>query len=220
MAKFTIKKQANVQEIEESKLSVADILIDTKDFLEYYERDDYKEFASKLSSCELPDFQNIFTILRKYKNIKTVGNLNDATVEFITAKRNEIRNAINTVIGVKDAFSDKKRLWEEIDYLTTQMYERTKDKILISEDVRSLKNSELRIAEVNFQLDSLIKVMDKIGIIMIRFKQVQDELKDTLLYLQVVMDEMSRMQSAVQLALDTGEMEKVFWRKNNDSDRF
>lgn len=210
------KKQGNVEEIQ-STLTVSDVLIDTQDFLEYYDKGDYKKFAQKLNHIGLPDFDYIFKVIRKYKKFTSIQSLSDATTTQITQKRYDIRNAINTVIGVKDNFNDYRRIWEEIEHLTNQMYERTKDKILISEDVKKLKNNDLRLSEVNYQLSDLVKVMDRIGLIMIRFKQVQDELKETLLYLQDVMDEVSRTQSAVQLALDTGEMEKVFWKKDNSN---
>jgi ribonucleotide reductase alpha subunit len=210
------KKEGNLEEIESTKLSVSDILIDTKDFLEYYEKDEDKKFVEKLSSIELPDFSATYKVLRKYKNIKGISNLNDATVTNITEKRYEIRNAINTVIGTKDNFSDYKSIWNEIEYLTNTLYDRSKDRLLLNEDIKSLKNNDLRMSEVNYQLKDLVKIVDKVGLIMLRFKQVSDEIKDTLLYLQVALDEISRVQSSLSLALDTGEIERVYWKKGNE----
>lgn len=214
MSKPKYKQEGNLEEI--NNIKVSDILIDTDDFLEYYEKDDIKAFSTKLKDTKLPNFDTVYKVLRKYKNINTISNLNDATVEYITNKRYEIRNAINTVIGVKDKHSDYKRIWKEIESLSLQMYERSKDKMLLIEDIKTLKNNDLRLSEVNFRLLDLVKLNDKIELIMARFKQVDDEIKDTLLYLQDVKEEISRIQSGIQLALDTGEIEKVYWKKNNE----
>lgn len=210
-------KQDGDEEVIESvsKLKLSDLILDSDSFLECYMKEDYKTFADKLKDIVLPTFEDIYINLRKYKKIQTITDLNDITVEYVTAKRYEIRNAINTVIGIKDRYTNNKNIWEEISYISNQMYERTKDKMLILEDIKKLKNNDLRIGEVNLRLNDLVKVIDKVNLIMIRFKQVSDEIKETLLYLQDVKDEMSRIQSSVQLALDTGEMERVYWKKND-----
>lgn len=207
------KKEQNEEDVKEVNLAVSDILIDVKDFLEYYNQEDYGEFSEKLKNTELPEFDYLTKILRKYKNISFIKNIQDATVDNITSKRYEIRNAINTVLSAKDRFSDLKSVWTEIEYLLNKMYERTKDTLMVSEDIKGLKNNDLRIGEVNFQLKDLVKTVDKVGLIMVRFKQVSDEIKETLLYLQDVKEEVSRIQSSMQLALDTGEIERVYWNK-------
>jgi len=218
MSKFSFKKDINNDNIEiaESDLKIEDLFTDTETLLEYYEKEDWKGACDKVKIFKMPNFNDIEQILRKYKKINSVSNINDLTVDGIVSKRNEVRNAINTVIEIKDKWNDYRKIWKEFEFILKQMYSRTKDSLIVTNEIKELKNDNLRQSEVNVQLKDLVKTLDKLELVMMRFKQIEDEIKETLLYLQDVKDEISRNQSAVQLALDTGEIDKVYWNKPKD----
>ena len=218
MSKFSFKKDINNDNIEiaESDLTFSDFLIDSKDLLERYDKEEWKEACDKIGNFQLPEFEDIQKILRKYSKITLHKSIQDLTVESIIQKRNEVRNAINTVIEIKYRFLERRKLWKDISSILGKMYERTKDSLMVTDTIMDLKNDNLRQSEVNVQLKDLVKTLDKLELVMMRFKQIEDEIKETLLYLQDVKDEISRNQSAVQLALDTGEIDKVYWNKPKD----
>lgn len=184
------------------------------DLLEYYNRDERTEFVEIINRLDMPNLDSVIKPVRKFKSLNTIPSINDGSVEKIQNIRYDIRNAINTTLEIKDKFNDIRQYWKEIQYLTKRIYERTKDSILITDSVKELKNDGLRIAEVNFRLKDLIKAIDKLEIFLTRFKQVEDELKEMLTYLQDLQNENSRVQSAIQLALDTGELERTYWQKD------
>ena len=218
MSKFSFKKDVNEDNIEiaESDLKVEDLIVDTETLLEYYEREDWKGACEKIKKFKMPNFNDIEQILRKYKKIVSTSNINDLTVDKIVTKRYEIRNGINTVIEIKDRWNDYRKIWKEYEFILKQLFSRTKDSLMITEDVKGLKNDNLRQSEINFQLKDLVKTLDKLELVMMRFKQIEDEIKETMLYLQDVKDETSRNQTAVQLALDTGEIDRMYWNKKED----
>jgi hypothetical protein len=219
MSKFSFKKDVNNDNIEiaESDLTFSDFLIDSKDLLERYDKEEWKEACDKIGNFQLPEFEDIQKILRKYSKITLHKSIQDLTVESIIQKRNEVRNAINTVIEIKYRFLERRKLWKDISSILGKMYERTKDSLIVTDEIKELKNDNLRQSEVNVQLKDLVKTLDKLELVMMRFKQIEDEIRETLLYLQDVKDEISRNQSAVQLALDTGEIDKVYWNKPKDN---
>jgi len=218
MSKFSFKKDVNEDNIKivESDLKFGDFLVDPKDLLESYDSDDWKGACEKIGKFKIPEFEDFQMVLRKYNKIVSPKNINDLTVTLITEKRNEIRNAINTVIEIKHRFLDRRKFWKDINFILSKMYDRTKDSLMITEDVQGLKNDGLRQSEVNFQLKDLVKTLDKLELVMMRFKQIEDEIKETMLYLQDVKEEASRNLTAVQLALDTGEIDKMYWNKKED----
>lgn len=188
-----------------------DLSSKVEEILECYNKDEWEQSIKLLSHLRIPNFGDILNLLRKNKSFESI-KLGDATVKCITEMRYKVRNAINRVINIKDEFIDERAKWKEIEYLVKQIYERQKDKLIITEDIKNLKNEGLRISEINFQIKDLVKSITKIELIMMRFKQIDDEIKDTMNYLTDVKDEISRTQTAIQLALDTGEVEKVYWK--------
>lgn len=188
-----------------------DLSSKVEEILECYNKDEWEQSIKLLSHLRIPNFGDILNLLRKNKSFESI-KLGDATVKCITEMRYKVRNAINRVINIKDKFIDERAKWKEIEYLVKQIYERQKDKLIITEDIKNLKNEGLRISEINFQVKDLVKSITKIELIMMRFKQIDDEIKDTMNYLTDVKDEISRTQTAIQLALDTGEVEKVYWK--------
>jgi hypothetical protein len=188
-----------------------DLSSKVEEILECYNKDEWEQSIKLLSHLRIPNFGDILNLLRKNKSFESI-KLGDATVKCITEMRYKVRNAINRVINIKDEFIDERAKWKEIEYLVKQIYERQKDKLIITEDIKNLKNEGLRISEINFQVKDLVKSITKIELIMMRFKQIDDEIKDTMNYLTDVKDEISRTQTAIQLALDTGEVEKVYWK--------
>jgi hypothetical protein len=198
------------------QLEVDDFVIDKSDILECYKKSDIKKIIVILKDLKLPDFEPYLKSIRIYRKLQPVQKIQDATVETVQSKRFEIRNAINTLLYIKDTINDKKSIWKEINYLIQKIYDRTKDGIMILEEVKALKNDGLRVAEVNFRMKELVAQIDILELFMTRFKQIEDEIKETLNYLQDVRDDNSRTQTLIELALDTGELERRYWRKNQE----
>lgn len=189
------------------------IVINIDSLYESYTKQDIDDIYNKITEVQLQDFEEDLKEIRKFKTIKLVENIHDVTVERLTQKYYETRNAINSCLNIKSKFIDYKRNWKEIEMIVKNVFTLKKNELMITDDIKALKNQELRDADISFRLKKLVDVQKKIDIVMLRIKFFEEELQETLLYLQDVKNDMSRMQSAVALALDTGEIPRTYWRK-------
>lgn len=146
-------------------------------------------------------------------DITIIGNITDATITSITEKYHELRVAINTVFSVKHRFVDYKRVWSEIQAIVSSAYKAQKIVLTFDKEIKDLKSKDLREAGIDNKCIKLVKAMEKLEIIMGRFEQVEEEIKETLLYLNDLKSDVSRVQSGIMLALDTGEIHREYWRK-------
>lgn len=201
------EKKTNSIVIEQPSLK-----FDGKQILEYFSTENVSEYIKAVDQLNPPDFTGLLEQVRQYKKLNTIQSINEGTVNQIQNIRYEIRNGINFTIEFKDKFNDFKQSWKEISYLLKRMYERNKDTFLVDEEIKTLKNESARISEINVRQRPLIDCIDKLEVYLMRFKQIDDELRETLAYLQDLQNENSRVQSAVQLALDTGELDKIYWK--------
>lgn len=213
--KFSDKNEFNPEfKNSDVKLSVGDILLDTSELLEFYQKKDLDSIYERIKSMTFVDFQNDLNTIRTYKNIHPIKDLTDASASGLLNQYKSIRIAINECLGMKHRFMDYKRVWTETIMIVESILERQKDYLFTVPEIRDLKNKESRISEVNTKMDNMISSFHKLKVIMTRFKQMEDEIKETLEYLKDVKDENSRIQSLVVIAFDTGELVKTNYNRN------
>ena len=188
--------------------------IDVGKLFEYYDVEDMTQMLIKLDNILLPDLTKDFELLAKYQKIDGIEDITNTSVSDITKKYFEIRTAINTVLEIRRRYSAYKDNWIELTTFINNLYKRKKGSKMLSSTLKEYKNQDLREAKVDEWLSQLVKERDRMVIAMLRINQFMDEINFTIKYLQDINTEVSRIQSAIVLALDTGEISKVNWRNN------
>ena len=193
------------------------LVIDINELYESYEKKDIEDISQKISAIKLQDFAEDLQNIRNFKKIRLIGSIHDITVESLAQKYYEIREAINSTLTIKSKFIDYKRNWKEIENILVNVFNIKKNELMITDEIKELKNQDLRNSEISYRLRTIVDSQKKIDIVMLRIKYFEDELQETLAYLQDVKTDISRLQSAVGLALDTGEIPRTYWRKSNEN---
>lgn len=188
--------------------------IDLNLFIESYNKADIDTLSSEIKKIDLMDFSGQLKELRSYKHIQLPKDIHSITVEEITKKYYEIRNAINTVLDLKSKFMDYRLKWKQIETIVKNLLQDKRDELMITDEIKNLKNQELRLSEMNYRLRDLVNSLNRIELFNVRIKAFETELNETLEYLKDVKLDMSKLQSAVELALDTGELVRTYWKKN------
>lgn len=181
---------------------------------ESYEKKDIDDIYNKITAVQMQDFAEDLKEVRKFKTIKLPSSIHDISVELLTQKYYDVRNAINACLNIKSKFIDYKRNWKEIEMIIKNVHAIKRNELMITDDIKEMKNQGLRDADIEYRLRNLVSSAKKVDIVMLRIKFFEDELQETLLYLQDVKNDMSRLQSAIALALDTGEMPRTYWKKS------
>lgn len=195
-----------------TKTMSIDKFIDISNLFEYYDANDMTELLNRLDNIQLPDLTNDFSLLGKFQKINGIKSVTDTSVAEITEKYYEVRTAINSVLEIRKKYILYKQNWDELITFVKNLYDRKKDSMMLKKELSDYKNQDLRTAKVNEWLAGLLKQKDRMIIANVRIKQFYDEIIFTLEYLQDVNSEISRIQSAIVLALDTGEISKVKWQ--------
>lgn len=188
--------------------------IDLNLFIESYNKVDIDTLSTEIKKIDLMDFSGQLEELRSYKHIQLPKDIHSVTVEEITKKYYEIRNAINTVLDLKSKFVDYRLKWKQIETIVKNLLQDKRDELMITDEIKNLKNQELRLSEMNYRLRDLVNSLNRIELFNVRIKAFETELNETLEYLKDVKLDMSKLQSAVELALDTGELVRTYWKKN------
>lgn len=188
--------------------------IDLNLFIESYNKADIDTLSAEIKKIDLMDFSDQLGQLRSYKHIQLPKDIHSVTVEEITKKYYEIRNAINTVLDLKSKFMDYRIKWKQIETIVKNLLQDKRDELMITDEIKNLKNQELRLSEMNYRLRDLVNSLNRIELFNVRIKAFETELNETLEYLKDVKLDMSKLQSAVELALDTGELVRTYWKKN------
>lgn len=188
-----------------------------KDILGAYEEKDINHFFQKIKELKDVDFSEEERELRECFTVKMFATIEEVQVYYITEKYQTLREKINKVIAIKNKFTDYKKQWITVQKLVDSMYERNKDAMVISEEMKVYKNKDEKLSATNSKLDELIKAMTYIEIVLAKLKQFEQEIKDAMDYLIDVKQDVSRVQSAIVLALDTGEIPRTYWRQNGNN---
>lgn len=190
--------------------------IELTQFINEYNKTDINNIAETIKESDLTVFIEEVEKLRGLKRIKLPPDLLSCTIEEMIEKYNIIRNSINTVLDLKSKFNMFKANWKTLEQLLNFSFNHKKEEMMVEEDIKSLKNQELRSAEINYRLKSLVYCIEKIDLINIQVKAFDAEINETLDYLKEINKDISRIQSAIELALDTGELLPVYWRKKSE----
>ena len=183
--------------------------------LEYYKEGNLSEFYDFINSSEIRNFSEPLRKIREFNKINLPKDLTDINVNFLTQKYFEIRNAITEFFGIRKEFVDYQETWIEIGVLISSIYKEEKDRLSVQEDIRKLSSADLRTAEVNFRLTTLNKLKQKVEVYNLRLEHVKREFDIAMKDLDNLRFDHSRAQSALQLALDTGEVSRVDWRSKS-----
>lgn len=186
-----------------------------KKILKTYEDKEIDEFYKQIKVLKDVDFCEEEAELRSCLNITMFSNIEDIIMKDITDKYITLRKSINKVIAIKNKFNDYKKQWLVVQKIVDSMYERNKDANVISEDMKIYKNKDEKLSATNKKLDQLIRAMTFVEIIILKLKQFESEIRDAMEYLMDVKQDVSRIMSAISLALDTGEIPRVYWRDRN-----
>lgn len=188
--------------------------IEVGELFEYYDLADISGLLEKLNKILLPDMTHDFEILTSLQKIDTISDISEATISSVVSKYHEVRTAVNSVLEIRRRYLGYKGNWDELITFVDNIYDRKKDSLLLTSEVKLGKSKEQREAKVNELLIKLLKQKDKLDIAKMRIKQFIDEITFTLDILESVSAEVSRVQSAIVLALDVGELTRVSWRQN------
>lgn len=186
-----------------------------KNILGAYEDKDIEKFYLKIKELKDIDFSEEERELRECLTVTMPSTIEEVHMYFITEKYQIIREYINKVIAIKNRFSDYKKHWVMVKKIVDSMYERNKDAMIISEDLKVYKNKDEKLSATNKNLDRIIKAMTYVEIVLLKLKQFEQEIKDAMDYLIDVKQDMSRVMSAITLALDTGEIPRTYWKEKN-----
>jgi hypothetical protein len=180
-----------------------------KDILQPYEDDDIDSFYEKILELKDIEFAQELIELRDCFNVQLFRTIEEIKLYDITGKYYDLRQKINKVIMIKNMFNDYKKHWMSVKTIADSMYERNKDATIVSEDMKVYKNKDEKLSATNRKLDKLVKVITYIEIVLLKLKQFEAEIREAQEYLMDVKQDVSRIQSAISLALDTGEIPRV-----------
>lgn len=166
--------------------------------------EDIKETAKKF---KLPNFKDLYEDIEKCRKISAVGKALDVnSFSVFTERFYSIQNSKNTLMSHKDKIISIKRQWGEIKSLIDSVYNIEKNRMLLFEFVRSLRNKELQQAVVDISLHDLIGIKTKISMIVRRIEDVNDDLQEAFNYLDSTYSLVSRQFTVVQLGSDLGQV--------------
>lgn len=166
--------------------------------------EDIKETAKKF---KLPNFKDLYDDIEKCRKISAVGKALDVnSFSVFTERFYAIQNSKNILMSHKDKIISIKRQWGEIKSLIDSVYNIEKNRMLLFEFVRSLRNKELQQAVVDISLHDLIGIKTKINMIVGRIEDVNDDLQEAFNYLDSTYSLISRQFTVVQLGSDLGQV--------------
>lgn len=187
-----------------------------EDFYIDYSTSNYDEFCRKLEELTFRKFEQETITLAKLKNIPKLPELSEATMTALVPVYYDVRNKITEVLLLKHRVREETDTISKISYLADSFFEREKDRLFMIEEIRKLSSDSLRNAEVKKRLDKLMILKTKLkAILTFDVKSLEEDIKDTQNHLKEHREDLSRIQSAVALALDTGELLKTYWRPQN-----
>lgn len=170
-----------------------------------YDKSDMIEICSSLNKFRTVEFSEELQIIRKNSKLTLFNDINSITVDDIIKKYFEITNSINEVIEVRNRFTDYRQTWMEIKEILSSFYEIKKDALIISDDMKVYKNKDEKLSATNVELDEIVRALKFTDIVLLRLKHFESEIKSVMDYLMNIRQDTSRVQSAVELAMDTGE---------------
>jgi len=180
-----------------------------EDILQPYESKDIDSFYEKVKELKSVEFYEELKALRECFDVKLFQTIEEIKLYDITGKYYDLRRKINKVIEIKNRFNDYKKHWLVVQKLADSMYERNKDAMIISEDMKVYKNKDEKLSATNRNLDQLVKISTYVDIVLLKLKQFESEIREAQEYLMDVKQDVSRIQSAMSLALETGEIARV-----------
>jgi len=184
-----------------------------EDLYNDYSISDYDNFCLKLKEFAFRRFEAEIVQLAELRNIDPLPDLRDAMMTTLVPIYYSTRNKITTLLNLKHKLRAETDIISKISYLADSFYDREKDKLVMLDEIKKLSSDSLRQSEVKKRLDTLMILKTKLKMILtIDIKSIEEDIKDTQTHLKEHREDLSRIQSAVALALDTGELSKFFWR--------
>lgn len=185
--------------------------------LEFYNRGDYSSFFDWLNNVNIKNFDKELNEVRdKINSISLPKDINDVSMNVCTEKGNEIRNATTFFFNNRRNFVTYAEIWTEVAIVINSLIKEEKDRISVGEDVRKLSSADLRSSEVNFRMNGLIKLKTKVDIYNSRLSHTSLEFNILMKELEGLKFENSRLVTQVGLALDTGEIPRVYWKQQTN----
>lgn len=198
--------------------SPAEKFEDIDPVLEFYQKGDYNFLFEWINNAKIKDFTNELELVRANVNgIELPKDINDVSMNVVTEKSNQIRNATTIFFMNRRGFVAYQEIWVEMGIILNSLSKEEKDRISLDESIKKLSSADLRSAETNFRMNNVTKLKTKVDVYNSRLRYIDNEFNLIMKDLESLKFENSRYQSAVALALDTGEIPRIYWKKDQNN---